>query len=72
MLLEFGLFLMDDSEYHLVASIMCYIVLIDLAAFYNRMSACVIIRGCILPGLGLFLMVDSEFVAACCQGLDFF
>ena len=66
MLAQPGPFLMVDSECRLTALIMYYVLLIGLAILKDRMSACVIICGCVLPGLGLLLMVDSQFVGAVC------
>ena len=70
---ELELFLTVDSECRRDALIMDYVLFIVLAVFNNRMSARVIVCGCILPviGLGLFLTVDSVFVAACGWSLDF-
>ena len=62
---------MIDSECRIVALIMYYVLVIDLAVLNDRTSAYVIICGCILPGIGLLLKV-AEFVAASCRGLDFF
>ena len=52
-------FLMVDSECYLVALIVFCVPLIGLAVLYSWMPAVVIICACILPGLGLLLMVDS-------------
>ena len=71
MLAELGLFLTVDSECLLDALIAYNVLLIDLAVFEKRMSACVITCGRILSGFGLFRRVGSEFVAACCRGLNF-
>ena len=72
MRLEIGPFLTVDSECRIDALIKYYVLLVDFAVFNKLMLACVIVCGCIMPGLGLLLMVDSEFVTACCWSLDFF
>ena len=72
MQLELGLFLTVDSVCRIDALMKYYFLLIDFAVFINLMLACVIVCGCIMPGFGLLLMVDSVFVAACCRSLDFF
>ena len=72
MLLGIGLFLTVDSECRLDALITYYVFVIYLAVFNRWISACVTVCGCFLKVLGLFLMVDSEFVAAYRGSLNFF
>ena len=62
---ELGLFLTVDADCRIDALIKYYVLLIDLAVFNNLALACVIVCGCIMPGHGLLLMVDSEFVCVC-------
>ena len=59
MLPELGFFLRVRSECRIDVLIMSYVLLIDLAVLNSRMPACVIVCGCVLPGLALLLMVDS-------------
>ena len=66
-----GLFIMVDSECRIDTLLKYYVLFIDLAAFNYLMSACVIVCGCAMPGLGLCLMGDSMFVAACRRSLEF-